>query len=59
MDYSAISTDSDCRADETEEVLEDSSSDIGEVQYISAVRTRSTKSFYGNMFASTRSPNIA
>ena len=45
MDYSAISTDSDCRADETEEVLEDSSSDIGEVQYISAVRTRSTKSF--------------
>ena len=44
MDYSSISTDLDCTADETEEVFQDSA-EIGEIQYISAVRTRSTKSF--------------
>ena len=43
MEYSAISDTLECTADENEEV-QDSVSDIGEIQYISAVRTRSTKS---------------
>ena len=44
MDFSVISTDLDSTSDEPGEVLQDSLSDIGEIQYISAVRTRSTKS---------------
>ena len=47
MEYSAISDTLECTADENEEV-QDSVSDIGDIQYISAVRTRSTKSFSDN-----------
>ena len=43
MDYSAVSVDSETTVDENDEVFEDLSPEIGEIQYISAVRTRSSK----------------
>ena len=43
MDYSAVSVDSETTVDENDEVFEDLSPGIGEIQYISAVRTRSSK----------------